>query len=290
MGPPSATREARGQQANRRTWPGGWGRGGGGGARVPWSTRAMSLGSETTSRMRMRAPHLRQTVTSTAKTRAKRVAHPSRPAPRRRRSRRWRGRARAAARAPGRRGGRMRGGDPAIPSARHPRAILALARSRPSSRSQTVDTARHSVQDLFTLAPSIPTAPGHPNRRPLRTPGPAARRRGRANLPCPRSPDRPTPCAVAVRSSRHAGARLGRVRADSVAAAARLPSLSLPSHVPPTAPDPPHVIEAPPPHRSLDRLYAQEGACRGSARWLSANGSPPFCKPPTPPPGLPTGR
>ena len=35
----------------------------------------MSSGSETTSRMRMRPPHLRQTVTSMAKTRARRPAH-----------------------------------------------------------------------------------------------------------------------------------------------------------------------------------------------------------------------
>ena len=35
----------------------------------------MSSGSETTSRMRMRPPHLRQTVTSMAKTRARRSAH-----------------------------------------------------------------------------------------------------------------------------------------------------------------------------------------------------------------------
>lgn len=55
---------------------GGWGRGG---ALAPCRTRAMSSAvSEQTSRMCMRPPHLRQTVTSTADARARSLAHPIR--------------------------------------------------------------------------------------------------------------------------------------------------------------------------------------------------------------------
>ena len=46
----------RGQAGNRRAWPGGWGRGG---ALAPWRTRAMSSAVSTTSRTRIRPPHLR---------------------------------------------------------------------------------------------------------------------------------------------------------------------------------------------------------------------------------------
>jgi len=56
-GQPDTVDGARGQPGNSRTWAGGWGRGG---ARAPWRRRAMSWGSSTTSRTRMRPPHLRQ--------------------------------------------------------------------------------------------------------------------------------------------------------------------------------------------------------------------------------------
>jgi hypothetical protein len=65
------TEGARGQ-GNNRTWPRG---GGGGGARAPWRIRAMASASETTSRTRMRPPHLRQRVMSMAKMRARSFAH-----------------------------------------------------------------------------------------------------------------------------------------------------------------------------------------------------------------------
>ena len=62
---------ARGQ-GNNRTCPRG---GGAGGARAPWRIRAMASASETTSRTRMRPPHLRQRVMSMAKMRARSFAH-----------------------------------------------------------------------------------------------------------------------------------------------------------------------------------------------------------------------
>ena len=41
------TRWRRGQVGSNRSWPGGWGRGGRGGARAPWRIRVMSSGSVT---------------------------------------------------------------------------------------------------------------------------------------------------------------------------------------------------------------------------------------------------
>ncbi len=69
-----------GQPGNNKTCAGGWGRGG---ARAPWRTRSMSSAVSTTSRMRMRPPHLRQRVTSTANTRARSLAQPMLGRPRR---------------------------------------------------------------------------------------------------------------------------------------------------------------------------------------------------------------
>ena len=61
--------------ANNPNCPGGQGRGG---ARAPCRSLAIAAGSVTTSRIFIRPPHLEQTVTSMAKTRARREAQPMR--------------------------------------------------------------------------------------------------------------------------------------------------------------------------------------------------------------------